>query len=70
MSKELKHPPYYAIRAWEILARLSGEEVAKRLGMTYRTYFSKVNGQGDFTVAEASALCEILGRTMDEIFLI
>lgn len=70
MSKELRHPPYYAIKAWEILAKISGEEVASRLGMSYRTYFNKVNGYGDFSVAEANRLCEILGRTMDEIFLV
>lgn len=68
-GKQLKHNPYYAIRSYVILARMTEQEVAEMLGMTYRTFYSKVNGMGDFTLGEAIKLSQILGRTMDEIFL-
>lgn len=68
--KALKHPPYYAIKAYEILAKKDSEEIANLLGITPRTYWNKVNGQADFSVQEAAKLAEILGRSTDDIFLV
>lgn len=63
------HPPYYAIPAYQILSKKSPDEIAKMLGISVRTYKDKIIGYSDFKANEASKLCEILGKSMDEIFL-
>lgn len=63
------HEPYYAIRAYQILSRETDETMAKKLGIAERTYWDKVNGFSDFSASQATKICEILGRSMDEIFL-
>ena len=64
-----KHEPYYAVKAYQMLYRLSNRDVADRLGMAERTYTDKVNGFSDFTATEAIKLSEVLQHAIDEIFL-
>lgn len=70
MEKKKKHEPYYAIPAYQILANETNESVAAKLGITPRTYYNKVYGFSDFTAEEGKALCEILGKSLDEIFIL
>ena len=65
-----KHPEYYAIKAYQILQKLTDDDMAKHLGVTRRTYCDKVNGYSDFTLAEGAMVARILNKTQDEIFLI
>lgn len=64
-----KHPCYYALKAYQMLEKLTDEDMAGYLGVTKRTYSDKVNGYSDFTPAEAIAISEKLNRSQDEIFL-
>lgn len=68
MSK--KHPFYYAIPAYQKLARMTNAEVAKELGITERSYYNKIHGATDFTVEQSMKLCALFGRSMDELFLV
>lgn len=68
--KRRKHDFYYAIPAYQILARKTNAEVAKELGITERSYYNKVHGVSDFTVEQSMRLCSILNRSMDELFLV
>lgn len=71
MKKERprKHPEYYAITAYQILARKSDADMAKILDIAPRTYQEKVRGWADFTVQEGTILAQELGRTRDELFV-
>lgn len=65
-----KHERYYAIPAYQILAKKTSKECAAMLGMTERTYWNKVNGYSDFSIPDAEKLAEFLGRKkIDDIFL-
>lgn len=64
-----KHPYYYALKAYQMLEKLTDEDMAAYLGVTKRTYSDKVNGYSDFTPAEAIAISEKLNRSQDDIFL-
>lgn len=64
-----KHPEYYAIVAYQILARKSDEQMAKSLNIATRTYQEKVKGWADFTIQEGDVLVRELGRSRDELFL-
>lgn len=68
-SRIKKHPCYYALKAYQMLEKLSDEEMAEYLGVSKRTYTDKVNGYSDFSPAEAIALSEKLNRSQDDIFL-
>ena len=68
-AKEKKHPEYYAIKAYEILARKSEQECADKLGVTLRTYQDKKKGYSDFTPCEGSVLADFLNQPMELIFL-
>ncbi len=70
MEARRKHQPYYAIRAYQILSKLSDKDVADALGITTRTYYNKIEGISDFSAEQARALVELFGRSMDEIFLV
>lgn len=63
-----KHPEYYAITAYQILARKSDDEMATKLDITTRTYQEKVKGWSDFTVQEGDILVRELGRSRNELF--
>lgn len=64
-----KHPQYYAIKAYQLLAKLSDEDMANKLGMSKRTYKDKINGYADFSSAEGIALSNIFNKPQEEIFL-
>lgn len=64
-----KHPEYYAIKAYQILNKLTDEDVAEYLGISKRTFCDKVSGYSDFTHVEGVKLANFLGKTQDEIFL-
>ena len=68
-TREKKHPKYYALKAYQMLEKLTDEYMANFLGVTKRTYTDKVNGYSDFTPAEALAISKLLNKSQDEIFL-
>lgn len=67
-TRSKKHERYYAIPAYQILAKKSDEEMAKLLGISVRTYKEKVEGYSEFTTSQGQAIASALGRTQDEIF--
>ena len=70
MKKRVKkHPQYYALKAYQMLEKITDDAMADFLGITKRTYTDKVNGYADFTPAEAVAISNYLKRSQDEIFL-
>ena len=69
MTRKKKHPEYYAIRAYEILARKNEKACAEHLGISLRTYQDKKAGYSDFTNAQGVALAEFLGQPMSLLFL-
>lgn len=70
MSKRRKiHPEYYAIKAYQILARKDDEYFAKVLDISTRTFNDKKKGYSDFKQGEADILSKELNRTKDELFL-
>lgn len=64
-----KHDRYYAIQAYQILAKMTDKDVAKILGISLRTYKDKISGYSDFTSAQGKKLSQIFGVSQDEIFL-
>lgn len=68
-KREKIHPPYYAIKAYQILSKKTDEEMAEALGISKRTYTDKVNGYSDFTNTQGEILASIFQKTKDEIFL-
>lgn len=64
-----KHPEYYAVAAYQILARKADDEMAALLGIKTRTYQEKIKGWADFTVQEGDVLVRELGRSRDELFM-
>lgn len=70
MSKRRKiHPEYYAIEAYQILAKKDDNYLAKVLNISTRTFSDKKKGYSDFKQGEADILAKELNRTKDEIFL-
>ncbi len=63
-----KHAEYYAIPAYQRLARLSDEQVAAELSIAVRTYREKINGGRDFTSVEGKKLSALFGVSQDELF--
>lgn len=68
--RKKKHEPYYAIPAYQILARKSDEEMADLLGMCVRSYKEKITGYSDFTSEQGKQLALIFGVAQDQIFLV
>lgn len=64
-----KHPEYFAIPAYQTLARKTDEEVAKELGISVRSYKDKIKGYSDFKQGEANVLSKVLQRSADDLFL-
>lgn len=54
-----KHQRYYRIPGYQILAKLSDQDVAKTLNICVRTYKNKIAGYSDFTAAELNTLSEL-----------
>ena len=68
-NKAKKHPKYYAVKAYQILASATDEEMAQMLDMTVRTYNDKIIGFYDFNLSEAEKMSQRLHHSIDEIFL-
>ena len=68
MDRQTKHPEYYAIKAYMILGKVSDDAICKSLGINKRTFWDKVKGASDFTVAEAEKLSKALGRSRMKFF--
>lgn len=68
-KREKVHPPYYAIKAYQILNKKTDEQMAEILHISKRTYTDKVNGYSDFTNMQGNVLAEVFHKTKDEIFL-
>ncbi|GGI30893.1 helix-turn-helix domain-containing protein [Staphylococcus chromogenes] len=50
---------------------LKHQEVAKMIGMTPAKFSQKINrNKSDFTLAEASLICDVLNVSMDEYFFV
>lgn len=69
MAREKKHPEYYAIRAYEILARKTEADCADKLGISLRTYQDKKAGYSDFSNTQGIVLAEFLGQPLSLLFL-
>lgn len=68
-ERRIIHPEYYAIKAYQILAKKSDEYMANALGVSVRTYTDKIKGYSDFKNYEAEILVRELKKTKDELFL-
>ena len=68
-NRPKKHPEYYAIPAYQRLARLSDEDVARYLGVTVRTYKDKINGYSDFSNVQGEMLARLLNQPQRNLFL-
>lgn len=60
---------YELVTGYIKLAGYSLSELADKLGITRRTLANKINGYSDFTISEALTIKEIVGKSIDEIFL-
>ena len=58
-----------ALRHARVAAGLSQAEMGKRLGLTMAGYRQKEIGERKITVEEGRQMADILGKSMDEIFL-
>ena len=43
--------------------------IAKKMGMPIATFYSKLNGPSEFSFSEGKRLAEIIGCTVDEMFI-
>lgn len=66
---KIKHKPYYAIPAYQILSKKTDKEMAEILNITVRTYKNKISGVSDFTWEQAQILSRVFEKTQEEIFL-
>jgi predicted transcriptional regulator len=68
-NDELRHPPYYMIEGYAKIAGFDLAELAREIGIHYRTLLRKINGQSDFKVSEINRLVTALRQNSDAIFL-
>lgn len=68
-NRNKRHKKYYAIPAYQILARKTDEEVAATLGIARRTYKDKIMGYADFSASEGRMLSEMFAQSQDNLFL-
>lgn len=68
-EKKLKHPKYYAIKGYQILARKTDQQMADALDITVRTYKNRINGISDFSATDANIMEQLLHVKKDDIFL-
>ena len=57
----------YTVKQIRIDLKLSQTEMAKRLGMHHNTYRKKENGLVQFTILEATKLCNLSGQPITNI---
>lgn len=65
--RQKKHPKYFRIDGYQIVANLTDEQVAAKLGVCIRTYRDKVNGSKDFTAQELLVLSGVLQQPADAL---
>lgn len=51
----------------QIRAKLTVEEIAKKLGVNATTVYRKISGESDFTLSELKTLKRILGLSNDDV---
>ena len=68
-KREIKHPKYFAIPAYMILANKSYGDCADFLKMSVRTYKEKIKGYSDFSAEQGRMLSTFLGVSQEQIFL-
>ena len=56
------------IRAWMGANKVSGYELAEKIGMPYPTFRSKMGEISDWKLSEVRKLIEVTGLTFDELF--
>ena len=45
------------------------QTIAEQMGMPVSTFYSKLNGPSEFSFTEGKRLAEIIGCTVDEMFI-
>jgi hypothetical protein len=45
------------------------QTIAEKMGMPVSTFYSKLNGPSEFSFTEGKRLAEIIGCTVDEMFI-
>jgi len=66
--RKKKHDKYFKIPAYQILCKITDEEMAKTLNVCKRTYKEKIEGYSDFTSEQGKLLSSIFGVSQDDIF--
>lgn len=69
MVREKKHPPYYALKGYQLIKRISDERMAEILEICVRSYRDKRDGYSDFSIPQAQKISEVLDLPTEEIFL-
>lgn len=68
-EREIKHPKYYAIPAYMVLAKKNSKDCAELLKISERTYKEKISGFSDFSAEQGRILSDYLGVTQEQLFL-
>ena len=58
----------YELRAWMGANKVSGRELAKRMGRSYETIRMKLSGKTEWTLPEIEKLMEVTGLSFEELF--
>ena len=58
----------YKLRGWMGSNRVSGVEMAERIGMPYDTFKGKYSGKTEWKLSEIKALIEATSTTFEELF--
>ena len=69
MKREKVHAPYYPIKGYQIIKKITDEKMADLLGISVRAYREKRDGYGDFTLQQADLIAATLDQPKTEIFL-
>lgn len=60
---------YPRVEAYATIKGLTLDDIAGELGIVRRTLNEKISGKRDFTLDQAIKLSNMLGQSMDDIFL-
>ncbi len=58
----------YKLRAWMGAEKVSGKELADRIGMPYDTFRVKMLGKTQWKLSEVEDLLKVTGLTFEELF--
>lgn len=61
---------YELVHGYIRLAGYTLDEAAKLLNITRRTLDNKIKGNSDFTLSEAMKIKRLVGKSIDEIFIV